>query len=117
MFPLARTFPVGEIPVPPVIEIAPPEVSAPAPLYAPVKEIEIGPLATTGLANVTKPPVVVTSTDPPDDVIAALVAVVIWPEPRRTTLLVAWIAPVGSTLVPPVIRTVPAEAVRAPAPM
>ena len=74
-------------------------------------------LASTFLPTVTRPPVVVISTDPPDDVIAALVAVVIWPLPRITTLLVAWIAPVGSTLVPPVIRTVPAEAVRAPAPM
>jgi hypothetical protein len=32
IFPVALTFPVGEMLVPPVIEIAPPEVSAPAPL-------------------------------------------------------------------------------------
>lgn len=47
----------------------------------------------------------------------ALLPVVILPVPRSTTLLVAWIAPVGSILEPPVMRTVPAEAVSAPAPM
>ena len=73
--------------------------------------------AFTGLPMVTKPPVDEISTDPAEDVIAALVAVVIWPVPRSTTLLVAWIAPVGSMLEPPVMRTVPAEAFRAPAPM
>jgi hypothetical protein len=62
------------------------------------------------------PALELTSTVPEEDVRVALVAVLISPVPRRTTLLVAWIAPVGAILEPPVIRTVPAEAVRAPAP-
>ena len=66
-------------------------------------------LARTFFPRVTSPPVVLTSTDPPDEVRVAPVAVVICPEPRSTTLLTAWIAPVGSTVVPPEIVMLPAE--------
>jgi hypothetical protein len=75
--PPARRFPVGTDVVAPVIERVVPAVNAPAPLYAPAREISMEVFAFTGLPRVTKPPVEVISTDPAEDVIAALVAVVI----------------------------------------
>jgi hypothetical protein len=68
-------------------------------------------LARTALERITRPPVVLTSTEPPDEVRVVLAPVVICPDPRRTILLTAWIAPVGvgSTVVPPEMVMLPAE--------
>jgi hypothetical protein len=93
-----------------VIEIVPlVAVKVPTPEYAPVKETAIESLARTFLPTVTSPPVVAISTDPPVEVSVAPVAVVICPEPLRTRLLTDCSAPVGSTVVPPVMFMFPPE--------
>jgi hypothetical protein len=101
----------------PTIDTLPadPAVRVPVPVYAPVSAISTEPFAETFLSNVTRPPVVSMSTYPPVELMVALLAVVISPDPRRTTLLVACIAPVRAMVVPPEILSAPA-AVSAPAP-
>jgi hypothetical protein len=61
-------------------------------------------------------PLVVTWTLPAEDVSAAADEVVKLPEPDRVMFPVASIAPVGATVVPPLIVIVPLVAVREPAP-
>ena len=110
MLPRARIAPVGATDVPPLMVTVPlVAVKVPAPECAPVKEMAIESLASTFLPTVTSPPVVAISTDPPVEVSVAPVAVVIWPEPLSTKLLTDCSAPVGSTVVPPVMLMFPLE--------
>jgi hypothetical protein len=76
----------------------------------------IGPIAETFLPIVTVPAVELTEKIPDVLVTVAFVAVEILPEPEKVMSPLAWIAPVGATDEPPVIESVPDEAVRDPAP-
>jgi hypothetical protein len=76
----------------------------------------IGPRAETFLPIVTVPAVEFTENIPAVLVTVALVAVEMFPDPENVMSPLAWIAPVGATDEPPVIESVPAEAVREPAP-
>jgi hypothetical protein len=76
----------------------------------------IGPAADTFLPIVTVPADELAEKIPEVLVTVAFVAVEILPEPEKVISPVACIAPVGATDEPPVIESVPAEAVREPAP-
>ena len=90
-----------------------PTVAPSAILFA-VNEISLA--AETLLFRVTVAPVEVIDTEPAVEVMSAAVAVEMFPDPEIEILPEAWSAPVGATVVPPLIRTVPASAVKAPAP-
>ena len=74
-----------------------------------VNKIELG--AVMFLSTERVPEVDVIETDPVSDVIVAveLEAVVMFPDPETEMFPVAWIGPVGATVVPPLIVNVPAE--------
>lgn len=76
----------------------------------------IGPAAETSLPIVTVPAVEFTEKIPDVLVTVALVAVEMFPVPENVMSPLAWTAPVGATDEPPEIESVPAEAVREPAP-
>ena len=77
---------------------------------------EIAEAAETLLSNEIVAAVEVIATEPEVEVMSAAVAVEMFPDPEIEILPEAWSAPVGATVVPPLIRTVPASAVKAPAP-
>ena len=74
-----------------------------------VNKIELG--AVMFLSTERVPAEDVIETDPVSDVIVAveLEAVVMFPDPETEMFPVAWIGPVGATVVPPLIVNVPAE--------
>jgi hypothetical protein len=77
---------------------------------------EIAEAAETLLSIEIVAAVEVIATEPEVEVMSAAVAVEMFPDPEIEILPEAWSAPVGATVVPPLIRTVPASAVKAPAP-
>jgi hypothetical protein len=74
------------------------------------------PEAVAVASKVMSPAVLVNSIEPALEEIGLLDAIDIAPVPRSTTLLAAWIVPVGRTVDPPVIETAPNVEVRFPAP-
>jgi hypothetical protein len=84
-------------------------------LVAPSVVIFTGPRAEIVAVVVTVEPVEVTVT-PPALEFSAAVELVIAPVPEREMLPVAVMAPVGATVLPPLIETPPSVASRVPAP-
>ena len=77
---------------------------------------EIAEAAETVLSKVIVAPVEVIDTEPDEEAMSALVAVVMFPEPDIETLPEACKAPVGATVVPPLMVKFPAE-LRDPVPV
>jgi hypothetical protein len=73
-------------------------------------------VALTDLVSVIVEPEDVISASPPVEIIVAFVMLVNAPVPERVIFPDALMAPVGAIEVPPVMRTVPADAVSDPAP-
>jgi len=72
--------------------------------------------ADTALVRLMLAPLEVIEALPPEEVIVPEVGFVIWPEPDNVTFPEALRAPVGATVVPPLIEIDPLVAVRDPAP-